>query len=1224
MSKREKNIPATRISLTRAISYLRSYLVKIALGEAALWVAVTLCSAALAMLCAEKLFYLPAAWKIGVLALAGLSLLTVASWRVTLVVLRFGSLTGSARELEKAHPVLKTRLSAALEFCRLTEARYGQSGELMDAAVEQASGLVSDRVEVRRMCGQVLTGERRRSRIALWISAALAGAFMLTGAADPLAVYRALESYSHPLKLLEREKTYRILVRPGNRTILRGDSLTVTAVGTIGKPGGMSLRLTQAGQPSQRLEMAYSPEQYEHGFTIESVQNDFSYHVTHDGVSSDTFSVTVTNNPFVTELALTYEYPSYTSLENYTTSREKAIQGLRGSRVVLSGRASNPLDSAWIRLEPDSLRPLLINPGERVFSDTLILTGGGSYSILLLDTWGLSNSDTLTYPITVVSDERPAVALRHPRGQTDLNEEMLQPLIYELADDFGISRLRLNYRRIRPSGDEGEKRSITVASWPGGQRPAHVLEQYNWNLNSLGLLPEDEVAYSLTVLDNDMVSGPKATSTAEYRIRFPSLEEIFEREQNRQEEIADELSELEQQGEQLHEQVKKLNETIERGEQLQWEDNQQLSQAVQQQRKMLEEVKKLSENLQQSLEQLQRGEMMSSELMEKMRKVQQLMSEVATDKLTELMAQIQQSIDKMDPRALEEAMAKLQVSQEEILQKLDKTLALLERLKLEQKLDNLVRQTEELARAAAELADSTGALLDSSRFAAADSVASRLDSPAPAISDSLGADPSDASGAEDSPEPADLAADTPENNELAAINTESETGKQATAPETISRMADKTAEVGEQAGELFEQIDQSVQQFGEAGEQETAAALMSESANQRAPTQQNIEQALEGYNQGQPEQSYLAQRSLKRGMEQMHGRMQQYRDELQKKWQGEVAEAFKRAFDQLNYLSENQELVLQQVRVEPDFSHPDILTLAAREQEIVQGLDAVRSEMVEAAKNNFFVSNQLLGILYMATSQGEHSAQQLGSETRRKAQALSSLERSLTVINAGMLTLLQDDENLQQSSSGTGLDQMLKQMERMAQRQQQLNQASKDALGQQQQGREGAPTSGAGQGQQQGGPQAGGLMEMLSQMAAEQEAIRQQLEQMANQAGGRRDLMGNALEGAAKEAGEVVDELRERGLSSEVLERQNRIFNRLLDAQRAIQERESGRRRKAERPEDFSITRPDGLPDGLLESEEGQELLRQEMQRWEGGYPDGYRDLIRRYYELLKTKGLEQ
>ncbi len=1229
MSERGKKMTEARGALRERMSCLRRYCIRIALAEAVLWCAVVICASALAMLCAEKWFYLPAAIRIGVLTLFGTCLLAIALWRFARVIVRFGTLAGNARGLEKVHPRLKTRLSSALEFCTLGGAKYGQSTALMDAAVEQACTLIEDRAEVRKLCAGVLSDARRRSGRAFRIAAVLAAAFMLTGARDPLALYRALESYSHPLKLLEREKSYQILVRPGDRTILRGDSLRVTAVGTIGKPGGMSLQLSQAGQPSRRLEMAYNPGQFEHTLTIASVQNDFRYHVTNGGVSSDTFSVTVTNNPFVTQLSLTYEYPPYTGLESYTTTREKAIQGLRGSRVIISGRSSNPLDSAWIRLEPDSVRSTAITD-QRGFSDTLTLAADGSYSILLLDRWGLAGSDTLTYPITVIADERPAVALRHPRGQTDLSEEMVQPLVYELADDFGLSRLRLNYRRIRPSGDEGEPQSLTVASWPGPRRPAHVLEQYNWDLNSLGLLPEDEVAYSLTVFDNDRVLGPKSASTAQYRIRFPSLEEIFEREQDRQEQIVTELSELEEQGEQLQEQVKKLNETIERGEQLQWENNQQLSQALQQQRKMLEEVKQLSEDLQQSLDQLQRGDMMSSELIEKMRKVQRLMAEVSTEELTGLMQQIQQSIDRMDRGELEETMAKLQVSQEEILRKLDKTLALLERLKLEQKLDNLVRQSEEIARATAALADSTGLLLGDSALAAAESAAARFDPPSAAAGDTLGA--SDSAQAEKYPEPADSttsagaqwqAGATPEasaaapgnegaNPDAAGVNDKN------TDPELLSRMVQSTSEVGERTAGLFEQIEQAVQPFGDAGELETAAALLGERVNQQGPAERNIEQALAGYRQGQPEQSYLAQRSLKRTMQQMNGRMRKYREELRSKWQGEVAEAFKRAFDQLSYLSENQEAVLIEARAEPDFNHPDILAYAAREQEIVQGLDAVRREMVEAAKNNFFVSNRLLSILYMATSQGEHSMRQLGSETRLKAPALSSLERSLTVINAGMLTLLQDSDNLQQSSSATGMDQMLKKMKEMAQRQQQLNQAGKDALGRQGQG--GAPGLGQGQSQQQGGD----LMGMLRQMAAEQEAIRRQLEQMAARAGGRSEKMGNVLEGAAGEAGEVVKELLERGLSREVLERQNRIFNRLLDAQRAIQERESGRRRKSERPADFTISRPDGLPAGLLESEDGQQLLRQQLERWKGGYPDSYRNLIRRYYELLKIKGLEQ
>jgi hypothetical protein len=143
-------------------------------------------------------------------------------------------------------------------------------------------------------------------------------------------------------------------------------------------------------------------------------------------------------------------------------------------------------------------------------------------------------------------------------------------------------------------------------------------------------------------------------------------------------------------------------------------------------------------------------------------------------------------------------------------------------------------------------------------------------------------------------------------------------------------------------------------------------------------------------------------------------------------------------------------------------------------------------------------------------------------------------------------------------------------------------------------------------------------------MAAEQEAIRRQLQEMANRARGNEKLLGDALEGAAQEAREVVQELEQRGLSEETLKRQNRIFNRLMDAQRSIQEREFGRRRKAERPEDFTVIAPDQLPESLLQRNGRDEQLRRQLERWQGRYPESYRDLIREYYELLQTRQVGQ
>ncbi|HLA40967.1 MAG TPA: DUF4175 family protein, partial [Candidatus Glassbacteria bacterium] len=772
--------------------------------------------------------------------------------------------------------------------------------------------------------------------------------------------------YRHPLELLARERSFHIVVQPGNAVLLRGDSLLVRAVGSIHRPGQMTLNFWQAGEARQSLVMQYRPGQFEYTCTFSGLQNDIRYFVQQAGTATDTFLVQVTNNPFVTELSITYQYPPYTGLADFTTTRDKAIQGLRGTRMILDGHSSNTLAQASLVLSPDSLRPLPLIGG-RSFTDTLVLAHDGSYGIRLTDTWGLTNDDTLHYPITVVPDEAPAVALRFPGQNAQIDEAMKQPLVFELADDYGVLKLEIEYAKMASDGRRGETRRKRIALWSGENR-THFIDQYLWELSDLNLLPEDEVAYKLIVYDNDRVSGPKATASDEFRVRFPSLEEIFTREQQRQDDITTSLETLEERGEKFRQQVKELNEAIERGKNLEWEQNQQLDQTLTDQKKMLDQVKNIADQLQQSIDQMQRGQMMTVEMMEKMARVQSLLEEVANDRVKQLMTQLQQSIDKLDRRAVADALRQLQISQEQILQKLDKTLALLENLKLEQQMDYLVQKSEEIAQAARQLADTSAALLG--------------EKPSPA--DSSASDTRDASGSESQKQKSQEYSDSTRNQERSRQaespvenrqfpqgemksgqpNSRSQQAEQGRPgqPENIGEdkqreLGEKAGEIGEQTEDLFERLAETAKGMQIAQEEELAQKLQQEgSPENRQFFSNSLNRIGNNLMSGRLRQSLSQEQEFAGGMQKMNQRLEQYRDELTEKWQKKVAEAMKRAFDELGYLSESQEEIMLAVDAEPDFTHPDILRYAAREQEVVAGLESVLTGVTEAAKDNFFIS----------------------------------------------------------------------------------------------------------------------------------------------------------------------------------------------------------------------------------------------------------------------------
>ena len=1225
--------------LLTALGLAQRLIFRLLLWRTLLWCCILFLGASLVLFGLEKAVYMPALWRILILGTVGALLALALFFGIWRAVGSYGRLARVARRIDRCFPRFRNRLEATLEFVRNPQQREHYSVELIQAAVCQASALVKDDRTVRSLVSGVLKSERKRVHIEEYAASVLLAALLAFSVAEPFRVYQVFQNYRHPVELLRKENAFRIFVHPGSITILRGDSIQVKAIGTIHRPEDMVVNFWQAGSGTESRAMSYRQDQFEYSHTFRKVENDLGYYIQQGKARTDTFRVQVINSPFITELSLRYDYPAYTGLPSYETSSDKAIQALRGTKVALSGKSSNPLVRAGILLEPDSVRSAAIS-AERSFSDTLYLQDDGSYRIVLEDRWGLTNPDTLVYPITVIPDEFPAIVLRFPGPEAQVDERMKQPLLFEVADDFGVSRVELHFQKQSSTGQSGPAARRTIASWkkPG----AYSVEQYVWDLEELRLLPEDLITYRLLVFDNDRVSGPKSVSTPEYRIRFPSLEEIFDQEQQRQDEIVSDMQQLEQKGEKLREQVRQMSEAFERGQKMEWEEGQKLDQAVKEQAEMLEQVRELARELKESIGQMERSNLLSGDVIDKLAKVQQLLEEVTTERMKEVMEKIQQAINKLDRQELSEVVENLGISQEQLMEKLDKTLSLLERLKIEQQMDYLVSRTEELSSEAAAYADSTAALLGEPRAEGEDTLSSRdgeiqqlpADSEMEAAPDSsLELRSKEPSAGLEKAESRMEETDRVEAQKNEQSESEESTEQQARKAEEINNLsaefgylAGKVLELDQQAAEFFEKLAETSQSVEQAGEKELADKLGGEGSRERREFfSGNLSAASDALRSGRLEDSMADQGKVTRGLKEMHQRMEEYRNELKEKSQKKVARAMERAFDQLNYLSRRQEDILVSVNREPDINHPDVLEYASAEQDIIEGLVSIRDGLIEAAKDNFFISEQLLIYLFSALGRGEESLQNLQAEKRSKTDAIQSAQRSLATINACMMTLLRDRGNMQQSTSITGMDQMMSQLEALAERQRELNeqmQAFQSGSGTSDQTGDGKQMNSAGGAGGSGLSQAN-LMQMLLQMAAEQKAIRDQVAELAGQMAERKEIPGSNMEGVIKDADEVVRDMLERGITQETFERQQRIFNRLMDAQKSIQQRDTGRRRKSERPGEYTVKPPEELARELLESSQQESMLKGIFQRWEGTYPESFEAFIREYFELLRAKNLE-
>src|SRR5690606_21167590 len=211
---------------------------------------------------------------------------------------------------------------------------------------------------------------------------------------------------------------------------------------------------------------------------------------------------------------------------------------------------------------------------------------------------------------------------------------------------------------------------------------------------------------------------------------------------------------------------------------------------------------------------------------------------------------------------------------------------------------------------------------------------------------------------------------------------------------------------------------------------------------------------------------------------------------------------------------------------------------------------------------------------------------------------------SMMHLNELALLLSEVMNQLMNSSGGGGggsLQQLIQQMQQTAAQQQQLNQEIQQFLN-----------------EMQGNRLSIDAQQRLQQMAAQQRAIKQQLDEMRRNPEARGNLLGD-LERIAEQMEETIGELERQHLHPRMIERQQQILQRLLDAQRSIHQRGQEDRREAQEGRDILREGPDRLP-----PEEAVEKLRRDLIRaLESGYAPDYEELIKRYFELLQRQRSE-
>jgi len=141
--------------------------------------------------------------------------------------------------------------------------------------------------------------------------------------------------------------------------------------------------------------------------------------------------------------------------------------------------------------------------------------------------------------------------------------------------------------------------------------------------------------------------------------------------------------------------------------------------------------------------------------------------------------------------------------------------------------------------------------------------------------------------------------------------------------------------------------------------------------------------------------------------------------------------------------------------------------------------------------------------------------------------------------------------------------------------------------------------------------------ERLAQSAAQQARVREGLEQAQRDFKDSKNLMGD-MQSLGKDMEETQKKLAEHNVDRQLVDRQEQILGRLLDATRSIRQREMSPERESKTGTLAIRPSPPPLPESLLRRNRSlaEDVLRGSNDR----YPSQYRRLVEDYFRALSKE----
>ncbi len=1152
----------------------------------------------------EATLWLQPTVRTGLLVLGGAALLGVGAAFVARPLGRLlGLLDGPsdeeiARTVGAHDPVVADRLVNLLQLAE------GQRSRAPAPYVDRAVQHLAQQIDEAQF-DEVADFDPARTAVR-WAALPLLAVVVFLGAA-PSTFLDASERLLAPQTEFERPAPFQFAVVPGSTQLVKGDSLgiTVRTTGRVPETATLLLRSAEDASPERIALEADTTGTFRH--LVPNVRQSLRYRVVASPVRTEWFDVDVANRPFLRQLQLRVRPPAYTG----RPAREPApnvgdVTALPGSKVTVTAALGGaPVADASLTFENGPAQSLTVTDDSA--TGTFRLRRADTYVVRLRSDDEIPNRDPIRYEVDLQSDARPSVSFLQPEGSAELTPALTQQLRLQLSDDYGFRRAALFYRRTDGSAADSAFSSLPLPL-SSAQQTDQVLS-HTWLLaqeSNLDLERGDEVAYYVKAWDNDTVNGPKSGRTATQRLRFPSLTEQYEELDTLQERTGDQMQQLNRDSRSIQQQFKKLRNELRRTREAEWEDRRRLEQLQQKQESLSQNKEELSRKVDSLTQEMQRKDLSSPETTKKFKELKRTIDEMNSESLQKALQKMKQSMQKQSFRRMQSSMENAKSRLEQQQRQLERTLQMFEQLKARQKMEEMTRRAEDLSQRESEIAEKTEDRMESSPDA--DSSAQSDEQPdeqsAPS-SDSLSSDdrrsPSDSARAQrDSARARSDSTSAPSSDSTSASAPDSLSAERPPADSSANEdLARRQEELAKKLEKLMETMKESEQDMKDVPSAPRKKLRKMRKQMQRQKMQQKMKQNSRRLRKNQLRKARQQQRRLQKRLQRMQSQLSQMKKQMKSRQKRMNVMGLRNALENTLRLSQSQESL--RVTIEDLTSEGSaVRRYARRQQSLSEGLQNVADSLQSIASRLPRMSKAVQEQTGNALRAMEQATTSL--DERKADRATGFQKTSMKHLNELALLLSDLMDKMQQQGGGGGqmsMQQAMQQLQKASGKQQKLNQQIQQFLN-----------------KAQGERLSKDMEARRKQLAKQQRQIKQQLEDMNIGEETKQQILGD-LQKIADQMDESADDLQNGRRNRDLMERQQQILTRLLNAQQSLRTQGKKQERRGRRAEDnVDRERPGDRP-----PQEDTDTLRRDLIRaLEMGYTSDYEQLIKRYFELLQEK----